>query len=718
MPFKRFISLIVGIILLSFAGAITIGGHAQENTAISSQSTSQIAQAFVIKERPLIPEWGEASLLPPKVHYDLEGDIAAYVFSLSNPDGKPVGYITVSGENLPNPILEFSTEPARYKSGMVELTGGTNQELVIDFDKPLYLGVLAYFYPITNSETLELINMGSGEIIEIPEVLPSILDWNAIETPRVELTPEVHLQINDNSSAFRKILYGPDYFWYRGCGPTAVGNLMGYWADRGYPNLVYGGSKGDYRGTIDQLAILMGTNPLGWTWLPIDDDIRNFTNLRGYSGFNSDEIDYPGFDRLKNEIDLNRPSSVLVNEHVEFGDHFITMFGYEYDPSLPNYQYMMVHDTWGDGDYWVQYGVGYSGIWMDTMNPPQILLDTTPPTSSVNPLEAYQITENFQVGWSGVDLGWGIAGYNIQVRDGVDGLWTGWITDTESTNAIFSGQRGHQYFFRSSAFDLDHNQEAYDQGNGDTNTLIAPYLLSGKVVTNRNIPIMAAQASASPSGLGVSKTDGDGEYRIGLSSSGIYTVTIQGNSNFGSLPSLNHVPVTGDVSLPLMVLPPSQNYIVNGTFEEGASSWYPGGIVSPTITTTPLTGNYALSLGENLGDYAGVSSISQELTIPLETDQPTLSFGYQALSDWNPSPLILSISGITRTITHTLTLDSTEWLHTWIDLDGYKGQSINIEFQIPLSSPSFPNTVRIDDISIGPASPGVKKIYLPIVAGP
>ena len=717
MSSKRYIPLIPAIVLLFSVAIVTMGGYAHEDTSISKQSASQIAQTFLIKERSLIPEWGDASLQTPKAHYDLEGDIAAYVIPLSNPSGKEVGYITVSGENLPNPILEFSTEPARYTLKLGDQLESANRDPMIDFDKPLYLGVLAYFYPVSNRETLELINMGNGEIVEIPEVPPSILEWKDKELPRVEATPAVPLQESNSSSMVRKVLYGPDYLWYRGCGPTAVGNLMGYWADRGYPNLVYGGSQGDYRGTIDQLAYLMGTSPQGWTWLPIDDDIRNFTNLRGYTGFNSDEIDFPGFDHLKNEIDLNRPSSVLVNGHVEFGDHFITMFGYEYDPTIPNYQYMMVHDTWGDGDYWVQYGVGYSGIWMDTMHPPQIQLDTTPPTSTVHPLAPYQIANNFLVEWSGVDLGWGIAGFDVQVRDGLTGSWTGWITDTESTNAMYYGLRGHQYFFRSSAFDLDHNQESYDQGNGDTNTLIAPYILSGKVVTNRDVPIMTAQASASPSGLGVSFTDGEGAYKIGLTSSGNYTVTIEGNSNFGSLPSINNVEVINDVSLPVVVLPPSQDLLANGNFESGTSNWVLSGAISPTISTTAWTGDYALVLGGNPSEGGGYSSISQTVSLPPEIDRPTLSFGYQAISNWNPSPLIVSLSGITTT-TYNIPLYSTEWGHAWFDLSDYKGQEISVEFRIPISIPSSPNTVRLDDFSIGPVSPGVNRIFLPIVSGP
>ena len=51
---------------------------------------------------------------------------------------------------------------------------------------------------------------------------------------------------------------------------------------------------------------------------------------------------------------------------------------------------------------------------------------------------------------------------------------------TVLTQAQFLGQRGHTYYFRSRAFDLDHNYEAYPDGNGDAFTHIYQYLISGR----------------------------------------------------------------------------------------------------------------------------------------------------------------------------------------------------------------------------------------------
>ena len=251
---------------------------------------------------------------------------------------------------------------------------------------------------------------------------------------------------------------------------------MGYWSDRGYPNLVNGGSAGDYPGTIDQLAYLMGTSSEGWTWLPINDDIRSFAALRSYS-FQSSETYMPSYATLVSEIDAHRPIVVLVNDHTLYGNHFITGFGYEYDPSNPNYRYMIVHDTWSSTpeDYWVQYGTGYGKIWFDTVVPPIVQVDTAPPSSAVNPQAVYQTFDAFPVSWSGIDQGWGVKWYDIQYRDGQNSEWVDWLTHTTAVQAKFTGLRSHTYCFRSRAMDIDHNQEAYPEAE-DTCTTVLPLL--------------------------------------------------------------------------------------------------------------------------------------------------------------------------------------------------------------------------------------------------
>ncbi|MFN2286163.1 MAG: hypothetical protein ACK2UQ_17240 [Anaerolineae bacterium] len=87
--------------------------------------------------------------------------------------------------------------------------------------------------------------------------------------------------------------------------------------------------------------------------------------------------------------------------------------------------------------------------------------DTEPPVSEVLPLRPVRIRRFFRVRWQGEDSGGsGIQCYDVQVRDGV-GLWQDWQTCTTDTVAVFAGERGHTYRFRSRATDNAGNVEAW-----------------------------------------------------------------------------------------------------------------------------------------------------------------------------------------------------------------------------------------------------------------
>jgi Beta-propeller repeat len=85
-------------------------------------------------------------------------------------------------------------------------------------------------------------------------------------------------------------------------------------------------------------------------------------------------------------------------------------------------------------------------------------LDNTPPTSQVMPLPGTELCTNFNVQWSGTDLGSGIANYTIYVSDN-GRAFTAWQTNTTATSAVYNGQVGHSYGFYSIAQDLVGNIE-------------------------------------------------------------------------------------------------------------------------------------------------------------------------------------------------------------------------------------------------------------------
>ena len=100
------------------------------------------------------------------------------------------------------------------------------------------------------------------------------------------------------------------------------------------------------------------------------------------------------------------------------------------------------------------------------------------PSSQVDALSTVQTATDFTVQWSAADSGGVLTGYDVQVRDGdAEALWADWLTDTSGTSAVFHGQDGHTYSFRSRARDLWGRVESWPAGGWEdtfTTVLLEP----------------------------------------------------------------------------------------------------------------------------------------------------------------------------------------------------------------------------------------------------
>jgi len=100
-------------------------------------------------------------------------------------------------------------------------------------------------------------------------------------------------------------------------------------------------------------------------------------------------------------------------------------------------------------------------------------VDMTAPGSRVSALPAVEISTTFPITWTGFDATSGIAAYDLQVRDGLAGSWTTWLTHTTFTTTLFTGLPDRTYYFRSRAIDVAGNVEGWPADlNGDAVTLI------------------------------------------------------------------------------------------------------------------------------------------------------------------------------------------------------------------------------------------------------
>jgi hypothetical protein len=100
-----------------------------------------------------------------------------------------------------------------------------------------------------------------------------------------------------------------------------------------------------------------------------------------------------------------------------------------------------------------------------------VIVDTTPPTSSVTDLPQWS-PATFTVRWSGSDNtnGSGIRNFDVQTRTN-GGSWQNWQLATTATSASFTGTNGNLYEFRSRATDNAGNVEAWPSG-ADTGTTV------------------------------------------------------------------------------------------------------------------------------------------------------------------------------------------------------------------------------------------------------
>jgi len=203
--------------------------------------------------------------------------------------------------------------------------------------------------------------------------------------------------ITDNSSRTQTLISGvPSYLWHRGCGPTALGMVIGYYDSMGFTDLVSGDAStqtssvndaiansehySDYSQPIDYypnlytdlselggahtsncIADFMETswsseeNRYGWSW----SNMINLSFINYVQMFNIEYItdtDYNWFSGSSwniymNEINNNRPVVLLVDSDGDgYTDHFVTGIGYDDDTST-----YAIYDTWDHSIHWYQW---------------------------------------------------------------------------------------------------------------------------------------------------------------------------------------------------------------------------------------------------------------------------------------------------------------------------------------------------------------------------
>jgi hypothetical protein len=400
-----------------------------------------------------------------------------------------------------------------------------------------------------------------------------------------------------------------------------------------------------------------------------------------------------------------------------------------WSPSGQDYAFTKIQWIYYQGNYyWVDaylFGVSTGSTYQLTNSgldwwPDWQATDVWPPSSQVNALPVLLDTPQFSVHWSGIDTGAaGIMSYDIQYRAGANGTWTNWLTATNQTSAVFTGQYGHTYYFRSRVRDYAGNLEAYPS-SPDAMTTIYQYSVTGQVLDNRERPVAVVHLQPDPVGLNTGISGHGGLYDLYFASGGVYTLTTT-RSNFSQLPPLLNVTVPSSTSLPTLYLSPLDNAISDSHFESGdLSAWGPIGDLIPTITTTAHTGNYAALLGgslptDTLTTGPWHSTIEQTIGVSPAVVSGTLSLLYQVaaaepLSDTLDAYLI----GTNNVLTFTLPLTTSGWTHIWFDVSTWTDPTATVKIDFAVSDVDREARIVFDEITWGSAITGSYAVFLPI----
>jgi uncharacterized repeat protein (TIGR01451 family) len=107
-----------------------------------------------------------------------------------------------------------------------------------------------------------------------------------------------------------------------------------------------------------------------------------------------------------------------------------------------------------------------------------------------------------------------VRSYDVQVKDGLYGAWTDWLTATMAISDTFMGKDGHTYFFRLRARDLGGNQSTYTDnllGDGHVTVMLNP------------VPVLELSYKLAPTFADANQPIG---YTIIANNTGLLTATV------------------------------------------------------------------------------------------------------------------------------------------------------------------------------------------------
>ncbi|NIN64330.1 MAG: hypothetical protein GTO63_06445, partial [Anaerolineae bacterium] len=410
------------------------------------------------------------------------------------------------------------------------------------------------------------------------------------------------------------------------------------------------------------------------------------------------------------------------------------------DPNSPNIVWSLIDDH--DEGPWVRMGVAVvaqaSTITLfvrvnclqPVSHPPSldnqvfidaVMLAQAPTVSASSPPVSYSPT--FTVTWEDGQAAPGghITKYDVQYKDDVNDEWVFWHETTTLTSDLFTGVVGRTYTFRARARQL--YTDWYDirlygaWSDGDSSTYVTTIGgVQGYVRDNRDIRMLGGWVTLVGTGIADDTASG-GQYHLVPPVGGTYDVFVTCDG-YNSPPEVRGVDLYEPVVELDFTVRPQDDVISNGDFEDGLNGWetVTGSTAAPVaVDDVVRSGDYSLALGEDML-ISGDCGITQTVYITPTMYLPTLSFWHRTLStggDGNDFFQVGLYQGDPGTYHPLLTVEPVDqWTHAWLDLSSYSG-SASIYFNYHREG-AQDFVVYLDEVSLGRASGGPHKTYLPL----
>lgn len=319
----------------------------------------------------------------------------------------------------------------------------------------------------------------------------------------------------------------------------------------------------------------------------------------------------------------------------------------------------------------------------------ETMIDSQPPQSTVRAAQRFVRGDTTVVTWDGTDVGSGIAKYQLWLRAGGDSDWKEWQESYVAGSTSLTGVSGQTLSLRSQAIDGVGHIEPWSPAPQAEITFYTT-ILTTTITDIRGQPLAGSSIESVPETV-YQMSLGSGRSQLLLRQALTHTITASAGG-FGAVLPINLA--TAEDSTLHVVLPPIENLVRNGGFEEGLAGWIIPASGAAGVQNIAHSGGSALQLTSAV---SGTVAVSQVIAIDAALSQPTFSFFALAPNELAADALQVEFSSPSHQSLLVPTLTTADWNHVWADLSPFAGEEITITFV--LSDASGP--LYLDDVVVG-----------------